>query len=53
MSRKGGDWGWIERQDIRKELSTVAFGLQPGSYSQPVELNNTIFILYCEASARK
>tara|TARA_B110000285_G_scaffold123635_1_gene139655 strand:+ start:85 stop:1077 length:993 start_codon:yes stop_codon:yes gene_type:complete len=49
MSRKGGDWGWIERQDIRKELSTVAFGLQPGSYSQPVELNNTIFILYCEA----
>jgi peptidyl-prolyl cis-trans isomerase SurA len=48
MSRKGGDWGWIERQDIRKELSTVAFGLQPGSYSQPVELNNTIFILYCE-----
>ena len=49
MSRKGGDWGWIERQDIRKELSTVAFGLQPGSYSQPVEMNNTIFILYCEA----
>ena len=49
MSRKGGDWGWIERQDIRKELSTVAFGLQPGSYSQPVELNDTIFILYCEA----
>ena len=49
MSRKGGDWGWIERQDIRKELSTVAFDLQPGSYSQPVELNNTIFILYCEA----
>jgi len=49
MSRKGGDWGWIERQGIRKELSTVAFGLQPGSYSQPVEMNNTIFILYCEA----
>ena len=49
MSRKGGDWGWIERQDIRKELSSVAFDLQPGGYSQPVELNNTIFILYCEA----
>jgi peptidyl-prolyl cis-trans isomerase SurA len=49
MSRKGGDWGWIERQDIRKELSNVAFDLEPGEYSQPVELNNTIFILYCEA----
>ena len=48
MSRKGGDWGWIERQDIRKELSSVAFDLAPGEYSQPVELNNTIFILYCE-----
>jgi peptidyl-prolyl cis-trans isomerase SurA len=48
MSRKGGDWGWIERQDIRKELSAVAFDLAPGQYSQPVELNNTIFILYCE-----
>lgn len=48
MSRKGGDWGWIERQDIRKELSSVAFDLEPGQYSQPVELNNTIFILYCE-----
>ena len=48
MSRKGGDWGWIERKDIRKELSSVAFDLEPGQYSQPVQLNNTIFILYCE-----
>ena len=48
MSRKGGDWGWIERKDIRKELSSVAFDLEPGQYSQPVQLNDTIFILYCE-----
>lgn len=48
MSRRGGDWGWIERKDIRKELSDVAFGLEPGNYSQPVELNGTIFILYAE-----
>jgi peptidyl-prolyl cis-trans isomerase SurA len=48
MSRRGGDWGWIERQDIRKELSSVAFDLRPGEYSQPVELGNTIFILYSE-----
>lgn len=48
MSRKGGDWGWIERKDIRKELSEVAFSLQPGQYSQPVELANTVFILYAE-----
>ena len=28
MSRKGGDWGWIERKDIRKELSDIAFSLE-------------------------
>ena len=48
MSRRGGDWGWIERKDIRKELSDVAFSLKPGDYSQPVELGGTIFILYAE-----
>jgi len=48
MSRNGGDWGWIERKDIRKELSDVAFGLNAGGYSQPIELGGTIFILYAE-----
>lgn len=48
MSRRGGDWGWIERQDIREELSDAAFGLKPGEYSQPIELGETIFILYAE-----
>lgn len=48
MSRNGGDWGWIERKDIRKELSDIAFGLEPGQYSQPIELGGTIFILYAE-----
>lgn len=49
MSRNGGDWGWIERKDIRKELSDVAFGLEAGTYSQPQEIGGTIFILYAES----
>ncbi|MFW5874136.1 MAG: foldase protein PrsA [Verrucomicrobiota bacterium] len=48
MSRRGGDWGWIERQELRKELSSIAFELEPGDYSKPVELGGTIFILYAE-----
>ncbi|MGB0744609.1 MAG: peptidylprolyl isomerase [Opitutales bacterium] len=48
MSRRGGDWGWIERKDIRKELSDAAFKLEPGQYSEPIELKDTIFILYSE-----
>lgn len=47
-SRKGGDWGWIKKADIRQELSTPAFALEPGQYSQPVTLGQTTFILYCE-----
>ena len=45
---KGGDWGWVKRQDIRTELSAIAFDLEPGEHSQPIELGKTIFILYCE-----
>ncbi|MEO0508694.1 MAG: peptidylprolyl isomerase [Verrucomicrobiota bacterium] len=48
MSRRGGDWGWIERKDIRKELSDAAFALKRGEFSQPIELRDTIFILYSE-----
>ncbi len=48
MSRSGGDWGWLKRADLRDELSDIAFALAPGQHSQPVELNETIFILYCE-----
>lgn len=48
MSRRGGDWGWIERKDIRKELSDAAFELAPAEHSEPIEINNTIFILYAE-----
>ena len=48
MSRRGGDWGWIERKDIRKELSDAAFSLRAGEHSAPIELNDTIFILYAE-----
>ncbi len=48
MSRKGGDWGWLKRADLRPELSDSAFALAPGDHSQPIELDETIFILYCE-----
>mgnify|MGYP001975777185 FL=1 len=49
MSRKGGDWGWLKRADLRSELSDTAFALSPGDHSQAIELDETIFILYCEA----
>lgn len=49
MAEKGGDWGWVQRSDIRKELGDVAFNLKEGEYSRdPVVLGNHVFILYVE-----
>lgn len=45
---EGGDWGWIERGDLKAELSEVAFSLDSGEFSEPVELEGQIFILYAE-----
>lgn len=45
---RGGDWGWINRSDIRDELSGVAFSLEKGEHSQPIQVKNDIFILKIE-----
>jgi len=45
---RGGDWGWINRSDIRDELSGVAFSLEKGAHSQPVQVKNDLFILKIE-----
>lgn len=48
MRKTGGDWGWINREDIRKELADAAFALKKGEYSKPIKLDNYVFILYVE-----
>jgi peptidyl-prolyl cis-trans isomerase SurA len=45
----GGDWGWIDRETLKKELSDVAFDLPPKRLSKIVEDNRSFFILYVEA----
>ena len=45
---RGGDWGWINRSDIRDELSGVAFSLEKGEHSDPIQVKNDIFILKIE-----
>lgn len=44
-SEQGGDWGWISRNDLRTELAEVAFDLEPGEFSEPIQVRNEIFIL--------
>ncbi len=45
---RGGDWGWIQRRDLREELVEAAFGLDIGEHSEPVRIGNQTFILYVE-----
>ena len=45
---RGGDWGWIQRPDLKDELSAVAFTLGVGTYSEAITMGQQIFILYVE-----
>jgi peptidyl-prolyl cis-trans isomerase SurA len=45
---KGGDWGWIARNDLSEQFAGVAFALDAGQYSEPTQVGKDIFILYVE-----
>jgi len=43
-----GDWGWIERDTLRKELSDAAFALKPGQHSGIIETDDGFYLLRVE-----
>lgn len=45
---RGGDWGWIQRRDLREELVEAAFRLEIGEHSEPVRIGNQTFIIFVE-----
>ena len=48
QQHQGGDWGWVERSVLRKELGDVAFSLQPGQISQPIDLPDAVYVMQVE-----
>ena len=44
-AKEGGDWGWIGRDILRKELDGVAFSLKPGQHSRVIETPEGYYIL--------
>lgn len=44
----GGDWGWLKRSDLKDELASVAFSMEPSTYSEPIAVGNQTFIVYVE-----
>ena len=45
---QGGDWGWVERSVLRKELAEVAFTLQPGTLSDVIETAEECYLMLVE-----
>jgi parvulin-like peptidyl-prolyl isomerase len=41
----GGDWGWIGRDVLRKELNETAFSLKPGEHSRVIETAEGYYII--------
>lgn len=50
---QGGDWGWVGRSVLKKELAEVAFALKPGARSEIIETPEACFIMWVEESRLK
>jgi peptidyl-prolyl cis-trans isomerase SurA len=45
---QGGDWGWVERTVLRKELADTAFTLKPGQVSDVIEMPEACYLMLVE-----
>jgi peptidyl-prolyl cis-trans isomerase SurA len=48
QQHQGGEWGWIERSVLRKELADLAFSLKPGVVSDVVDTPDTCYLMLVE-----
>jgi parvulin-like peptidyl-prolyl isomerase len=44
-AQEGGDWGWVGRDILRKELNQIAFSLKPGQHSRVIATVEGYYIL--------
>ena len=48
QQHQGGDWGWVERSVLRKELADVAFALPTGRVSDVVDMPDSCYLVLVE-----
>ena len=45
---QGGDWDWVERSVLRKDLAAVAFSLKPGQVSDVIDTPESVYPVLVE-----
>ena len=45
---QGGDWGWMEKKELKAELVEAAFKLKPGERSPVIETADSCYIILVE-----
>lgn len=48
QAKQGGDWGWVEKSVLRKELADVAFSMKAGEKSGVIETPEADYIMLVE-----
>ena len=48
QQHQGGDWGWVDRSVLRKELADVAFTLKPKQISDPIDTPDAVYLMLVE-----
>ncbi len=43
-----GDWGWVERSVLRKDLAEAAFALKPGQVSDVIDTPDAAYLMLVE-----
>ncbi len=44
----GGNWGWVNRTTLQKDLATVAFSLKRGQRSSVIEMGDGCYLMLVE-----
>jgi len=48
QKNQGGDWDWVERSVLRKDLAAVAFSLKPGQVSDVINTPESVYLMLVE-----
>jgi parvulin-like peptidyl-prolyl isomerase len=48
QKNQGGDWGWVERSVLRKDLADAAFALKPGQISGVIDTPESVYLMLVE-----